>query len=91
MNRLLLALLALLAGFAAQIAPAQALAVGSESAAVGSVETARCARPCAAPSQGADAPGARQDRREKETIRSRPPRQRVVIPAVFLGVDRAYE
>jgi len=91
MNRLFLALLALLAGFAAQIAPAQALVVGSESAAVGSVESARCARPCAAPTQRTDALDARQERREKDTARSRPQRQRVVIPAVFLKADRAYE
>lgn len=91
MNRLFLALLALLAGLAAQIAPAHARVEGNESAEISSVEATRCARPCAAQSPAAEIPSARPERREKETARTRPQRARVFIPAVYMRADRAFE
>jgi hypothetical protein len=42
-------------------------------------------------SQAADAPVARQERRERDSNRVRTARSRVFIPSVLFGADRAYE
>ena len=90
MNRFILALLALLTGLAAQVAPAQARMCGVGEAEIGSIEVARggskaVARQVAAAEQPAAVP-----HRERDT-RVRPPRPPVYIPSVQLGPDRALE
>lgn len=91
MNRLLLALLALLTGLAAQVSPAQARMSGASDTEIGTVEGLRnTARP-ALPAQSIAAPVVRQERREQEASRSRPVRVRVYIPSVLFGPDRAIE
>jgi len=91
MNRLLLAMLALFAGLAAQITPAQARMPGSDAAAVGTVDNCRGSRPAPSSSAEADVPVLRQAKRERDTVRPRPVRSRVFIPSVFFGPDRALE
>lgn len=91
MNRIILALLALFAGLAAQSAPAQARMTSPDGAAVTAVETMRSARPMPAPSQGVDAPVARQERRDRQAGRVRSQRPSVFIPSVLFGADRAFE
>lgn len=91
MNRILLALLALFAGLAAQAAPAQAR-IGGGDTEIGSVESTRgSARGQAAQSASVDAPAARHDRRERDGARVRTSRPTVYIPSVLFGADRAFE
>lgn len=91
MNRILLALLALFAGIAAQAAPAQAR-IGGGDTEIGSVESARgSTRSQAAQSASADAPANRQERRDRESGRVQPSRPTVYIPSVLFGADRAFE
>mgnify|MGYP000151953244 CR=1 FL=1 len=91
MNRLLLALLALLTGLAAQVSPAQARLSGASDTEIGAVEGMRSAARTALPAQSISAPVVRQERREQEAARSKPVRSRVYIPSVLFGVDRAFE
>ncbi len=92
MNRILLALLALLTGMMTQVAPAQARMGGGSDTEIGAVESVRgAARPAAAPTQVIAAPVARQERRDREATRIRPARARIFIPSVLFGPDRALE
>ena len=91
MNRLLLALLALLTGLAAQVTPAQARMNGASDTEIGSVEGMRSAARSALPAQSVVAPVVRQERREQEAARAKPTRVRVFIPSVLFGADRAIE
>jgi hypothetical protein len=92
MNRILLAVLALLAGLFAQVTPAQARLSGNSDTEINSVESVRgTARGTSTQSAPAEAPAARAERREREATHVRPSRSRVIIPSVFLGVDRAIE
>jgi hypothetical protein len=91
MNRLLLALLALFAGLATQITPAQARVPGGDAAQVGTAADCRNVRPSPSPSAEPETPVLRQARRERDTTRTRPLRPRVFIPSVLFGADRAFE
>jgi hypothetical protein len=91
MNRLLLALLALFAGLAAQITPAQARVLGSDPAQIGSAADCRNVRPSPSPSAEPESPVLRQAKRERDASRPRVPRPRVFIPSVLFGADRAFE
>ena len=92
MNRLLLALLALLAGLVTQVSPGQARMGGVSDTEIGVTETGRSgARTAPSQSAAIDAPVARQERRDREFARIRPPRARVYIPSVLFGADRAFE
>jgi hypothetical protein len=91
MNRLLLALLALFAGLATQIAPAQARVLGGDITQVGSAADCRNVRPSPSPSAEPDSPVLRQAKRERDAARPKPLRPRVFIPSVLFGADRAYE
>lgn len=91
MNRLLLALLALLTGLAAQVSPAHARMSGASDTEIGTVEGLRSTARPALPAQSIAAPVVRQERREQEAARSRPVRVRVYIPSVLFGPDRAIE
>lgn len=92
MNRLLLALLALLTGLTAQAAPASARLCGG-----GDVEVAasECDRGGAAvkgaQAQSSEGSAARVERRERGSQRARPAQSRVYIPTVQFGADRAFE
>jgi len=92
MNRLLIALLALLTGLVTQVAPANARLCGASDTEIGAVEcnraTARATAPQAAQS---DAAPARAERREREGKGARATRPRVFIPSVLFGPDRAFE
>lgn len=92
MNRLLLTLLALLTGLAAQIAPAEARMSGVGQTEIGAVEAARSgARAAPGQPSAIDAPVTQRERRERESTRVRPVRSKVYIPSVQYGVDRALE
>ncbi len=92
MNRILLALLALLTGMMTQVTPAQARMGGGSDTEIGAVESVRgAARPAAAATQAIAAPLARQERRDREATRVRPVRARIFIPSVLFGPDRALE
>lgn len=92
MNRILLALLALLTGLSAQVSPAHARIGSGSDTEIGSVETLRnSSRPTVVQSDGPAAPVARQERRSREANRVRSGGQRIRIPSVLLGIDRAYE
>ncbi len=91
MNRLLLALLALFAGLATQIAPAQARLPGGDAVQIGCAENCRNVRPSPSPSAEPESPVLRQAKRERDSGRSRPLRPRVYIPSVLFGPDRAFE
>ena len=91
MNRLLIAMLALLTGLVTQVVPAQAR-MGSGETEIGSIEQVRSGKPMAGSTQAAEQPTTRQERREREAQRPRTiPRPRVFIPSVLFGADRAYE
>jgi hypothetical protein len=91
MNRLLLAMLALLTGLVTQVAPAQAR-MGSGETEIGSIEQVRASKPAAGATQSATQPTTRQERRERDAQRPRTiARSRVFIPSVLFGADRAYE
>ena len=92
MNRLLLALLALLTGLATQVNPAQARMNGVGEIELGSYEQIRSSKPVTGTTATAETPAIRQERREREAQRQRSVmRPRVFIPAVLFGADRAYE
>ncbi|MDP3907199.1 hypothetical protein [Novosphingobium sp.] len=92
MNRLLLALLALLTGMMTQVTPAQARMGGGSDTEIGAVESVRgAARPAASASQAIAAPVVRQERRDREATRVRPARTQIFIPSVLFGPDRALE
>jgi hypothetical protein len=90
MNRIILALLALFAGLAAQSTPAQARLSGTDTI-VSAVESARSARQAPVQTQGVDEAVARQERRERQASRVRSQRSTVYIPSVLFGADRAFE
>ena len=91
MNRFILALLALLTGLAAQVAPAQARMCGVGVAEIGSVEVARGgSKAVARQVVASDLPAVSAPHRERDT-RVRPVRPAVYIPSVQLGSDRALE
>ena len=92
MNRLLLALLALISGLSAQASPAMARISASESAEVGSYDTDRGAQRAVAtqaPESAEQSTG--PDKHGREAARGRSSRAKVYIPAVQYGVDRAHE
>lgn len=91
MNRILLALLALLSGLTVQALPAQArMCTGNETEA-SAVECARGSVRGAA-AQSTQAPVARGERRDRDGARTRPiSRSKVYIPTVQFGPDRALE
>ena len=92
MNRILLALLALLTGMMTQVTPAQARMGGGSDTEIGAVESVRgAARPAAPATQAIAAPLARQEKRDREATRIRPARARIFIPSVLFGPDRALE
>ncbi len=91
MNRFILALLALLAGLVAPVAPANARMNGNGSTEIGTVERIGTAvRACSAPVASAEQPACRVARRDRRADR-RPVRSRVFIPSVLFGPDRALE
>jgi hypothetical protein len=91
MNRILLALLALLTGLTVQAVPAQArMCTGSETE-VNACESARGSVRGSA-TQAAQTGAARAEKRDRDTTRSRPvTRAKVFIPSVQFGPDRALE
>jgi hypothetical protein len=90
MNRLLLAMLALLTGLVTQVAPAQARLGAPGETEIGSIEQVRLMKPAATAIAAADTPTTRQERRD--TQRPRPvARPTVVVPTVLFGADRAFE
>lgn len=92
MNRLFLALLALLTGLAAQGTPVQARMNSGGEIELGSYEQVRSSRPTTSATTAAQTPAIRQERREREAQRQRAVmRLRVFIPSVLFGADRAYE
>jgi hypothetical protein len=92
MNRLLLALLALLAGLFTQVSPVQARLCGARDTEIGAVEAARGAvRSAPCQSVMIVAPVARQEYRETAISHVRPAYPSAIIPSVLFGADRAYE
>ena len=91
MNRLLLALLALFAGLATQIAPAQARVLSGDATQIGTAADCRNVRPSPSPSAEPEVAVLRQVRRERDTAWPKPLRPRVFIPSVLFGADRAFE
>jgi hypothetical protein len=92
MNRLFLALLALLTGLAAQVTPAQARMSSGGEIELGSYEQVRSNKPATGATAAAETPAIRQERREREAQRQRSVmRPRVFIPSVLFGADRAFE
>lgn len=89
MNRLLLTLLALLTGFAAQVSPAQAAVRGGSEAEVASIQAVRSVR--LAQQVAVIAFG--QDVADDAQLRETAPlvRLAVTVPAVHIGIDRARE
>lgn len=91
MTRLILALLALLTGLAAQVAPAQARMGCVGEAEIGSVELARgAAKATARQASASELPGPSAPRRERDP-RIRTIRPAIFIPSVQFGPDRAFE
>ena len=91
MNRILLALLALLTGLTVQAAPAHARLCG---AADTELTASACERSTAikgAQTQASEGTAARSERREREIQRARPAGPKVFIPSVQFGPDRAFE
>ena len=89
MNRLLLTLLALLTGFAAQVSPAQAAVRGggdAEVASIQAVHAVRLARQVAVRAVGQSVANDAQ-RRDAAPMAS----LGVAVPAVRIGIDRARE
>ncbi|MGH6787636.1 MAG: hypothetical protein ACREBO_12470 [Novosphingobium sp.] len=92
MNRILLALLALLSGLTVSAAPASARLCGA-----GETEFAASACERSGPAtkgaqtQASDGTAARAERREREIQRARPAGPKVFIPSVQFGADRAFE
>ncbi|MFM5885913.1 MAG: hypothetical protein ACKOQ3_11445 [Novosphingobium sp.] len=92
MNRLVIALLALLAGLVAPVAPAHARLGSGTNAEAGAVESVeRVSRICTIAASVVDVPACRTDRRDKPAGRVRSARPRVFIPTVYFGPDRALE
>ncbi len=92
MNRIFLAILALLAGLAAEATPVFARMAGAGETEIGTTEAGRgSARPSAVQASPIEAPIARQERRDRDAVRVRPARPRIFVPSVQLGVDRALE
>lgn len=92
MNRLLLALLALISGLSVQASPALARISASESAEIGSWDGERGAQRSTATQAAETAestPGA--DKHGRDAARGRPGRAKVYIPAVQYRIDRAHE
>jgi hypothetical protein len=91
MNRLLLALLALLTGLTLQAAPVHArMTTGSETEVNASDSSRGTVR--GATAQSTQAPISRAERRDRDTSRGKPlGRPRVYIPSVQFGPDRAFE
>lgn len=91
MNRILLALLALLTGLTVQAVPVQArMCTGSETELNACDSTRGSVRGAA--SQSAQAPTARAERRDRDVARGKPvTRGKVYIPSVQFGPDRAFE
>jgi hypothetical protein len=88
MNRLLLALLALISGLTIQAAPVHARMSDTEASAV---DCARTGTKGAA-SQAAEGAPSKIERRDREIQRARPAvRSKVFIPSVQFGADRALE
>jgi hypothetical protein len=91
MNRILLALLALLTGLTVQAVPASArMCTGSET----EVNATDCSRSAirGAAAQSTQAPTTRADKRDRDSTRPKPvARPRVFIPSVQFGPDRAFE
>ena len=92
MNRIFLAILALLAGLAAEATPVFARMAGAGETEIGTTEAGRgSARPSAVQASPIEAPVTRQERRDRDSVRMRPTAPRIFIPSVQLGVDRAHE
>ncbi len=91
MNRFLLALLALLTGLAAQVAPAQARMMGTGEAEIGAVEVARGGAKAVASQVGISEVTVPATQHRERDPRVRPIRPPIYIPSVQIGVDRALE
>jgi hypothetical protein len=91
MNRALLALLAILTGVLAQVAPVQARIVGVGGTEINATEGARAGDRQSATRQTAARPQVARQAQRSERTSSVPPRKPVFIPAVLLGTDRALE
>jgi hypothetical protein len=91
MNRLLLALLALFAGLATQIAPAQARAAGGDAAQVGAAAVCRNARPSPSSIAEPELPQRCETATRRDAALPMSLRPRVPVPAVLFGPDRAFE
>jgi len=92
MKRILLALLALMTGLAAQAGPVQARMSGNAETEIGAPDGQRGGtRPAQTQSQTVDAPAVQKERRERQAARVRPGRGPVYIPSVLFGPDRALE
>ncbi|MCB2057921.1 MAG: hypothetical protein H6916_08970 [Novosphingobium sp.] len=90
MNRIFLAILALFAGFAAQVSPASARISGVDTE-IGAVECRQGVRCIAPKTDSGSSPAPRPERRPRECVQNRLPRSPVYIPSVLFGVDRAFE
>ena len=92
MNRLLLALLAVLAGLVTQVSPAQARLCGARDTEIGALEAgAGSAHSVSCQAAVAAAPVATHKRREVDASPVRPAHPRVITPSVLFSADRAYE
>jgi hypothetical protein len=89
MNRLLLTLLALLTGFAAQVSPAQAAVRGGNDAEVASVQAVRAVRLAKQVAVSASAQGVADDAQRFETTPLAS--LDVTVLAVRIGIDRTRE
>lgn len=91
MNRAFLALLALLTGLVAQVAPVQARIVGVGETEINSVAGARAGQHQTTTRPAAARPQVVRQDRQREQSRPAVRRVPVYIPSVLLGVDRTLE
>lgn len=89
MNRLLLTLLALLTGFAAQVSPAQAAVRGGSEAEIASIQAVRSVRLAQRVAVSVVARSVADDAQVRETVPLAS--LDVTVPAVQIGIDRARE
>jgi hypothetical protein len=92
MNRLFLAILALLAGLATQVSTAQArMCTGAETE-IGAVQGPRgCVRPSGSPNSRVEQPAAKRDRAARPAMRVKRGSGPVLFPPIYLRADRALE
>ena len=92
MNRLLLAILALFAGLAAQAVPAAARVCSGSETEIGAAQGVRSSvRPANNPASRIEAPAPRRDRAGRSTVKVRAGSLPVLFPPIYFGADRARE